>query len=162
MYDQICASAGRDQMVQSNADNNSGESGGLDSKTSSSRTEERNRNLSLQEISRHLEEGVVAQSWMASRLNLKKNEGKTRMPYLEIKSTIERRLAHQRGFLTREEVAEAANEWRDIRSEEELDQGVIEREVMRFNEKIELYDNAPVGSMTSEKERGKVRLFLNS
>ena len=71
-------------MVQSNADNNSGESGGLGSKTSSSRTEEQHKNLSLQEISQHLEEGVVAQSWMVGRLNLKKKEEETRMPYLEI------------------------------------------------------------------------------
>ena len=47
------------------------------------------------------------------------------MPYLEIKSIIERRLAHKkRGILTTEEVTEAANEWRDYKEERELDQGM--------------------------------------
>ena len=83
------------------------------------------------------------------------------MPYLEIKSIIERRLAHQkRGILTTEEVTEAANEWRDYREERELDQGIIESEVRRFNEKMRHYDNNPVGSMTDNKECGKIRVFF--
>ena len=155
LYDQICASAGIDQMEKINADSNCEDSGRLGCKASSSRSEERRNNLSLRELSRHLKEGEIAHSWMVSKISWKNKKGENRMPYLEIKSIIERRLAHQkRGILTTEEVTEAANEWRDYREERELDQGVIEREVRRFNKKMMHYDNNPIGSMTDKKECG--------
>ena len=161
MYDQMCASAGRDRMVQNNEDINCEDSGGLGGNASSSRSEDRHKNLSLRELSRHLKEGEVAHSWMVSRIAWKNKNGENRMPHLEVKSIIERRLAHQkRGILTREEVTEAANEWRDYREERELDQGMIEREVIRFNKKMMHYDNSRVGSMTDNKECGKIRVFL--
>ena len=49
---------------------------------------------------------------------------------------------------------------RKIREKRELDQGIIESEVRRFNEKMRHYDNNPVGSMTDDKESGKIRVIL--
>ena len=118
LHDQICASAGMDRMVQNNADAKCEDSGSLGCKASSGRSEERHKNLSWRELSRHLKEGEIAHSWMVSRIAWKNKKGENRMPYLEIKSIIERRLAHQkRGIFTTEEVMEAANEWRDYREE---------------------------------------------
>ena len=74
LYDQICASAGRDRMVQNNADTNCEDSGGLGGNASSSQSEERHKNLSLRELLRHLKEGEIAHSWMVSSIAWKKQK----------------------------------------------------------------------------------------
>ena len=95
---------------------------GFSNLASSSRTKQRHDNVSLQNILQHLEEGIVAQSWMVSDLDSRNKRGKLKMTHLEINAIIERKLAHQKiVFLTRYEVVKAADEWRDTINEKELD-----------------------------------------
>ena len=55
--------------------------------------------------------------------------------------------------MTEQEVKEAAEELSDNRGEEDLDRNLVEREVERINQKLSIYRNNPVGSMTQEKRK---------
>ena len=85
------------------------------------------------------------------------------MTYLDVKGIIERRLAHQkRGLLTVAEVAKAVDEFKNIRSEADLDAAVVEREIRRMNARLLRSNNKAVGSMTTKKGKGRVRVFLGN
>ena len=62
--------------------------------------------------------------------------------------------------MTEQEVKEAAGELSDNRGEEDLDRNLVEREVERINQKLSIYRNNPVGSMTQEKENGRARVYF--
>ena len=118
---QTGASVGTSPMANSNADSkrNSATPRG---RGRSSCDDQQRKYRSLNELQQHLEEGVVAQPWMLSKLDTKKKWASKRMTYIEIKSIIERKLAHQkRGYLTDREVQDAVAEWQDERLEEDLD-----------------------------------------
>ena len=84
------------------------------------------------------------------------------LAYLDVKAIIERKLAHnKRGLLTMSEVAEAVCDFKNIRSEEDLDAAVVEREIRRMNARLLRYDNEAVGSMSVKKENGQVRAFFS-
>ena len=132
---QTGASVGTSPMANSNADSkrNSATPRG---RGRSSCDDQQRKYRSLNELQQHLEEGVVAQPWMLSKLDTKKKWASKRMTYIEIKSIIERKLAHQkRGYLTDREVQDAVAEWQDERLEEDLDSEMIAHEIKRLNEK---------------------------
>ena len=95
---------------------------------------------------------------MLSKLDSREKWARKRMTYTEIKTIIERKLAHQkRGFLTKREIQETVAEMQDERLEEDLDTEVIAHEIKRLNEKMKKYSSKPVGNMTTDKEDGRVR-----
>ena len=86
---------------------------------------------------------------------------KGRMTYLDTKSIIEKRLAHQKkGFLSDNEVAASVKEFQDLRSEDELNEIIVEEELRRFNKKMLDYNNSYVGNMSVDKEDGRVRFLF--
>ena len=125
------------------------------------RDDQRRKNSSLLELQQQLEEGVVAQPWILSKLDTDEQWARKRMTYIEIKSTIERKLTLQkRGYLTDREVQEAVAEIQDERLEEELDSEMTSHEIKRLNEKMLKWNSNPIGSMTLEKEDGRARLVF--
>ena len=126
-----------------------------------SRRSMRHKCRSLSELSRQLEEGVVAKEWMLSTLDGAVPGKKGRMTYCDMKSIIERRLAYQkRGFLSEEEIRNSVTEFRNLRSETELDPVVVRDEIERFNRRMKQYSNDPVGNMSEDKEVGRVRFLF--
>ena len=66
-----------------------------------------------------------------------------------MKKVIERRLNFtNKTFLTEQEVKDAAAELSDKKGEEELEKNLVRREVERINQKLAIYKNNSVGSMT--------------
>ena len=101
---QTGASAGTSPMATSDAEpkRNSAAPRG---RGRSSCDDQQRKYRSLNELQQHLEEGVVAQPWMLSKLDTKEKWARKRMTYVEIKSIIERKLAHQkRGYLSEREL----------------------------------------------------------
>ena len=97
---QTATAVGNSHMVTLNTGEGRG-SATSSSKGRSSCVDQQRKNRSLLELQQHLEEGVVAQPWMLSKLDTEEKWARKRMTYIEIKSAIERKLAHQkRGFLT--------------------------------------------------------------
>ena len=132
------------------------------SNSGSNSDEQRRKFLSLLELQKHLGEGEVAQPWMLSKLDSSEKWARKRMTYVEIKSVIERKLAHQkRGFLTDREIQETVADIQDERLEEDLDSEMIAQEIKRLNEKLLKWKSAPVGSMTLEKEDSRVRVVFS-
>ena len=127
--------------------------------THSRRADQRRKSNSLNVLSQQLEEDVVAKEWMLSCLDDASSGKKGRMTYLDMKSIIEKRLAHQKkGFLSDNEVAASVKEFQDLRSEEELNEIIVEEELRRFNKKMLVdYNNSYVGNMSVDKEDGRVR-----
>ena len=157
---QTATAVGSSHMVTLNTGEGRG-SATSSSKGRSSCVDQQRKNRSLLELQQHLEEGVVAQPWMLSKLDTEEKWARKRMTYIEIKSVIERKLAHQkRGFLTDREVQETVAEMQDERLEEDLDSEMIAEEIKRLNKKIEKYNSKPVGSMTLDVEEGRVRLLF--
>ena len=62
----------------------------------SRRADQRRKSNSLNVLSQQLEEDVVAKEWMLSCLDDTSSGKKGRMTYLDMKSIIEKRLAHQK------------------------------------------------------------------
>ena len=60
MYNQVFAAAGRSRMAGKNAEKISRGSGGFSSQALSSYAKQWRKNVSLQKITQHLEEGIVA------------------------------------------------------------------------------------------------------
>ena len=135
--DQTITAVGDSQMVECYT------GVGRDTATSSGRggsscDDQQRKNRSLLELQQHLEEGEVAQPWMLSSLDTAEKWARKRMTYVEIKSIIERKLAHQkRGFLTDREIQETVAEMQDERLEEDLDSEMMAQEIKRLNEKME-------------------------
>ena len=91
---QTDASAGISQMANNNAEP-SGNSVRDGCSTYSRRVDQRCKSNSLNVLSQQLEEDVVAKEWMLSCLDDTSGR-KGRMTYLDMKSIIEKRLAHQK------------------------------------------------------------------
>ena len=91
-------------------------------------------------------------------LDKKMNGNKPGRAYLEVKNIERKHNFTNKNFLTEQEVKEAADELSDNRGEEDLDRDLVKREVERINQKLSIYRNNPVGSMTQEKENGRVRI----
>ena len=129
-----------------------------------SRFEQRRRSRSLLELSEHLEGGVVPQSWMLSRLDDRApGKGDSGLTYLDVKAILERKLAHsKRGLLNQVELKEAVTEFRDMREERDLDAAVVEGEIRRLNASMLRCVVEPVGSMSVEKQKGRIRVFLGN
>ena len=68
--------------------------------THSRRAEQRRKSNSLNALSQQLEEDVVAKEWMLSCLDVTPG-AKGRMTYVDMKSIIEKRLAHQKQVFCR-------------------------------------------------------------
>ena len=113
---QVAASAGSDYMALEYVDQLSGSSARFACKASSSRAEQQRKNRSLHELSQVLEEGVVAKSWMLSKLDEDCRIEKNRLTYLDVKKIIEKKLAHRKGgLLSESEILEAVSEFKDVR-----------------------------------------------
>ena len=122
VWSQIVAAAGSNRKAMKYVDPDSGGTAHFYCEGCRSRSDQRRKNLSLLELSQHLEEGVMAQPWMLSELDSGDSGGRGRLTYLDVKGIIERKLAHQkRGLLTMTEVAEAVDDFKNIRSEADLD-----------------------------------------
>ena len=157
-WNQVAVSADGGQRTLEYAEPNSESSARFSYESRSSRGDQRRKHRSLHELSKQLEEGVVAQPWMLSELDY---GAQGRLSYLDIKEIIERKLAKQKkGLLSQREIGEAVQEFRDARSELDLDAAVIEREIARMNASLLRCKNEPVGSMSVEKEKGRVRVLF--
>ena len=100
-----------------------------------SRADQQRKNRSLLELSQELEEGVVAQSWMLSSLDKECKNRNKGLTYVDAKKIIERKLAHQeRGLLSKLEILEAVKEYKDDRRQQDLDAGVVAKEIKRLND----------------------------
>ena len=74
---------------------------------------------------------------------------------------LRRKLAQQKsGMPTDEEVREMAATMNDTSEGEAIDAEVMEREIRRFAERMEKYNTKEVGSMTLEREEGRVRFMF--
>ena len=101
---QVAASTGGNYMATEYLDTKSGSSARFSCEARSSRADQRRKNHSLHDLSQQLEDGVVAQSWMLSKLDRGQLGEKGRLAYLDVKKIIERKLALQkRGLLTEKE-----------------------------------------------------------
>ena len=148
-------------MAMQYADPTSGSTTRFNCEAHCSRADQRRKNRSLLELSQYLEEGVVPQQWMLSELDQGDGSRPKGLAYLDVKNIIERKLAHnKRGLLTMSEVAEAVSDFKNTRSEEDLDAAVVEREIRRMNARLLRCDNSAVGSMTVKKEKDRVRAFF--
>ena len=58
------------------------------------------------------------------------------------------------------EVSEAVNNFKNIKSEEDFDTAVVEREIKRMNARLLRCNNSSVGSMSVKKEKARVRAFF--
>ena len=152
-WSQIVADAGNNRMAMQYADPISGGTAHFYCEGRCSRADQRRKNRSLLELSQHLEEGVVPQQWMLSELDQGNANNPKGLTYLDVKSIIEKKLAHnKRGLLTMSEIAEAVDDFKNIRNEDDLDSAVVEREIRRMNARLLRCDNEAVGSMSVEKK----------
>ena len=155
VWSQIVADAGGNRMAMQYADPTSGSTARFYCEARCSRADQRRKNRSLLELSQHLEEGVVPQHWMLSELDRGDGNGPKRLAYHDVKNILERKLAHnKRGLLTMSEMAQAVNDFKNIRSEEDFDAAVVEREIRRMNARLLRCNNSSVGSMSVKKEKG--------
>ena len=75
---------------------------------------------------------------------------------------MERKLAHgKRGTLTGSEVKSYVNQWVDDRSEEELNEEVVKKELKKLELKLKKYNVPVMGHMEEEKEEGRCRILYN-
>ena len=115
----------------------------------------------LQDLLGPNEEEVVTHSWMKSDLDSKIFKKSKKPTYVQVKDMIERKLAHQkRGMPTGDKVMSMVAEMNDDSSNEAIDTEVMESEIRRFAERMEKYNSPAVGSMTEEREEGKVRFMF--
>ena len=157
-WNQVAVSADGGQRTLEYAEPNSESSARFSYESRSSRGDQRRKHRSLHELSKQLEEGVVAQPWMLSELDY---GAQVRLSQLDIKEIIERKLAKQKkGLLSQREIGEAVQEFREARSELDLAAAVVEREIARMNASLLRCKNEPVGSMSVEKEKGRVRVLF--
>ena len=130
-------------------------------KYNSLRARNHRRVSTLQNLSGSQEEEVVIHSWMKSDLDSKLLKNAKRPAYVHVKEVIERKLAQQKsGMPTDEEVREMAATMNDTSEGEAIDAEVMEREIRRFAERMEKYNTKEVGSMTLEREEGRVCLMF--
>mgnify|MGYP000921540037 CR=1 FL=1 len=155
-WSQAAVSADSGRKAVSYVEPNSKSSAHFSYEERSSRGDQRRKYRSLQELSKHLEDGVVAQPWMLSKMDSDGQASRGRLSYFDVKETIERKLAHQKkGLLSQVELKEAVQEFRDSREESDLDAVVIEKEIAGMSTSLLCCNNAPVGSMSIEKEKGQ-------
>ena len=154
-WSQVSAAAGGGRKAVEYVDVGRESSARFSSEVRGSRFEQRRKNCSLLELSEHLEEGVVPQSWMLSSLDSQGAGGRgSGLAYLEVRAILERKLAHsKRGLLSRRELAEAVSEFKDERDEGCLDAAVVEEEIRRLNASMMRCDVEPVGGMSPEKQK---------
>ena len=160
---QVATSAGSDQMALEYVDERSGSSARFACEARSSRVDQRRKNCSLHDLSQELEEGVVAKSWMLSRIDEDLRNDKNRLTYLDVKKIIEKKLARRKGgLLSESEISEAVSEFKDVRRQQELDVVVVAEEIKRLNDAMLRCDSGLIGSMSADKDIGRVRVFLNN
>jgi len=93
---QVPATAGGGQRAVEHAEEERGMPVRISCEPHSRRADQRRKYRSLLGLSQHLEEGVVAQSWMLSELDRGGGDEPRRMTYLDVKEVIERKLALQK------------------------------------------------------------------
>ena len=158
---EVAASAGSDHMALEYVDQLSGSSARFACEARSSRADQRRKNRSLHELSQVLEEGVVAKSWMLSKLDEDCRIEKKGLTYLDVKKIIEKKLAHRKGgLLSESEISEAVSEFKDMRRQQELDVVVVAKEIKRLNDAMLRCNSGLMGSMSADKDTGRVRVFF--
>ena len=84
------------------------------------------------------------------------------MSYEEIREHMSRKLKNgKRRTLTEVEVKAVVDQWTDNRSEEELDQEVVKKEIQKLEKKLARYNVPPVGSITEDKGEGTCRILYS-
>ena len=91
-----------------------------------------------------------------------KNYEIPRMTYEDIREHMKRKLSHgRRKTLTEHEVKAVVDQWTDNRSEEELNEEVVRKEIRKLENKLQKYNAPPVGSMEEDKDEGRCRVLYN-
>ena len=85
-----------------------------------------------------------------------------RMSYDEIREHMSKKLNNgKRRTLTEGEVKAVVDQWKDNRSEEELNQEVVRKEIQKLEKKLARYNVPPVGSMNEDKGEGTCRILYS-
>ena len=67
----------------------------------------------------------------------------------------------KRRMLTEVEVKAVVDQWVDNRSEEELDQQVVKKEIQKLEKKLARYNVSPVGHTNEDKGEGTCRILYS-
>ena len=91
-----------------------------------------------------------------------KNYQIPRMSYEEIREHMSKKLNNgKRRTLTEVEVRAVVDQWMDNRSEEELNQEVVKKEIQKLEKKLARYNVPPVGSINEDKGEGTCRILYS-
>ena len=78
------------------------------------------------------------------------------MSYEDIRGYMNQKLNHgRRKTLTENKVKSVVDQWTDDRSEEELNQEVVQKEIRKLETKLKKYNVPHVGGMEEDKEEGR-------
>ena len=78
------------------------------------------------------------------------------MSYEDIRGYMNKKLSQgKRKTLTEYEVTAVVDQWTDDRSEEELNQEVVQNEIRKLETKLKKYNVPHVGGMEEDKEEGR-------
>ena len=99
-------------------------------------------------------------------VQFQRNNGKNyqipSMPYEEMREHMSRKLENgKRRTLTEVEVKAVVDQWIDNRSEEELDQQVVKKEIQNLERKLARYNVPPVGYVNDDKGEGICRILYS-
>ena len=84
------------------------------------------------------------------------------MSYEEIREHMSKKLNNgKRRTLTEVEVRAVVDQWMDNRSEEELNQEVVKKEIQKLERKLARYNVPPVGSINEDKGEGTCRILYS-
>ena len=84
------------------------------------------------------------------------------MSYEDIRGYMNQKLNQgKRKTLTENEVKAVVDQWTDERSEEELNQEVVQKEIRKLETKLKKYNVPHVGGMEEDKEEGRCRILYN-
>ena len=80
---------------------------------------------------------------------------------MDIRKLIDKRSVQlKKGLLTEAEIKKLVTEWRDERSEEDLAQATIDREVKTMEEKLSKYNVSQLGDIPIKREDGSFRILV--
>ena len=80
---------------------------------------------------------------------------------MDIRKLIDKRSVQlKKGLLTEAEIKKLVTEWRDERSEEDLAQATIDREVKTMEEKLSKYNVSQLGDVPIKREDGSFRILV--
>ena len=106
--------------------------------------------------------GEGSSTYVQFQENNGKNYQIPRMSYEEIRDHMSRKLENEkRRMLTEMEVKAVVDQWVDNRSEEELDQQIVKKEIQKLEKKLARYNVPPVGHMDEDKGEGTCRILYS-